>query len=303
MNRQSLKDETITTQVVSPASTRDSQRPVPISTTKHKQISIKTPDKTLRAIISLPNFRNPLIYLVGLAVAETLITFIHPQIGLWAHGVLLVALLVHGGLFARRAQKRFLVALSLLPLTRLLSLSLPLDNIPMIYWYATISAPLLIAAWLVMHLLGYTRQKIGLTTGSWRGLPLHLTIGATGFGFGYLESLLVQREPLVEALVLREVLLPTLILLIFTGFLEEFIFRGLLLRTSLETVGRYAIPYVSLLYAVFHLGYHSCLNFIFAFLVGMFFGYAVLRTRSLLGVSISHGLINVSIFLIYPFLG
>jgi uncharacterized protein len=68
-------------------------------------------------------------------------------------------------------------------------------------------------------------------------------------------------------------------------------------------VGRYAIPYVSLLYAVFHLGYHSCLNFIFAFLVGMFFGYAVLRTRSLLGVSISHGLINVSIFLIYPFLG
>jgi membrane protease YdiL (CAAX protease family) len=37
-------------------------------------------------------------------------------------------------------------------------------------------------------------------------------------------------------------------------------------------------------------------------MTGVFFSYAALRTRSLLGVSMAHGLINITMFLIYPFL-
>jgi uncharacterized protein len=260
------------------------------------------PGKELTAALCLPNLRYPLIYLAGVVLAETVTTSMQPQVGLLLHGGLLIALLVQGSLFARRALQRFLIALSLAPLMRLLSLSLPLFDLPLVYWYAMVGMPLLLATWLAVHVLGYERLKIGLTCGTWRGFPLQLKIGISGLGFGYLQYLVLGPEALVDALVLREMLVPSLILLIFGGFLEELIFRGLLLRAAVETVGRFAILYVSLLYAAFHLGYHSVLNLILVFMIGVFFSYAALRTRSLLGVSMAHGLINLTMFLIYPFL-
>jgi membrane protease YdiL (CAAX protease family) len=36
--------------------------------------------------------------------------------------------------------------------------------------------------------------------------------------------------------------------------------------------------------------------------VGLFFGWVVQRTRSLLGVTLSHGLTNIVLFLVMPYL-
>lgn len=48
------------------------------------------------------------------------------------------------------------------------------------------------------------------------------------------------------------------------------------------------------------IGYGSFTDFVFVLGVGMYFGYIVTRTRSILGVSVAHGLINVSLFLVLP---
>jgi membrane protease YdiL (CAAX protease family) len=42
------------------------------------------------------------------------------------------------------------------------------------------------------------------------------------------------------------------------------------------------------------------LDVIFVFLVAMFFGFVVTRTRSILGVTIAHGLTNVGLFIFFP---
>jgi membrane protease YdiL (CAAX protease family) len=39
----------------------------------------------------------------------------------------------------------------------------------------------------------------------------------------------------------------------------------------------------------------------FVFLVALFFGWAVARTGSLLGVTLSHGIANVVLYVIVPF--
>jgi hypothetical protein len=74
----------------------------------------------------------------------------------------------------------------------------------------------------------------------------------------------------------------------------------LLQSTSLAYLGRHTILYVSAIFAVLHLGYKSVLDLIFVFCVALFFSYVVKYSRSILGVSIAHGLINIGIYLVFP---
>ena len=47
-----------------------------------------------------------------------------------------------------------------------------------------------------------------------------------------------------------------------------------------------------------HLGYRSAWDIVFVFGVAIFFGYLVRRTRSIVGVTLSHGLINILLYLV-----
>ena len=106
----------------------------------------------------------------------------------------------------------------------------------------------------------------------------------------------------MAALRLELIWLPALILLVFTGFLEELIFRCVLQYTALQQLGRLGIPYIAVIYAVFHLGYHSVLDLLFVFGVALVFGWFVWRTGSILGVILSHGLTNITLYLVLPIL-
>jgi LysM repeat protein len=58
--------------------------------------------------------------------------------------------------------------------------------------------------------------------------------------------------------------------------------------------------YAALVSALLYMGVRSSWNLLFVFLVSLAFGVVAARTRSLVGVSISHGLANISFFLIFP---
>jgi len=105
----------------------------------------------------------------------------------------------------------------------------------------------------------------------------------------------------VDSWSLEQVWLPALILLVFTGFLEEYIFRGLMQRAAGAVMARFGLIYVSLLFAVLHIGYRSLADFAFVFCVGLGFSLVAQRTRSIWGVTLAHGLTNITLFLIYPF--
>jgi membrane protease YdiL (CAAX protease family) len=53
---------------------------------------------------------------------------------------------------------------------------------------------------------------------------------------------------------------------------------------------------------VLHFGYHSLLDVVFVFAVAVFFGWVLLRTRSIVGVTLSHGLTKIRLFLVFPLL-
>ncbi len=59
--------------------------------------------------------------------------------------------------------------------------------------------------------------------------------------------------------------------------------------------------YVSGLFAILHMGFLSWLDVIFVFSVALFLSWVVKKTGSLLGVTLSHGITNIMLFLVVPF--
>lgn len=243
----------------------------------------------------------PLAYLLALALAEALTTLLIQPVGLVLHGLLLLGITAHAALEPDHARQRLLLALTLAPLIRILSLSLPLAGLAQIYWYAIVGAPLFVAAFFAVRASGYSAASIGLRV-TRRGLPVQLLIGLTGLLFGFMEYFILRPPALAPALGLQQIIVPAVILTVFTGLLEEVVFRGLMQRAAGDSLGRWGVLYVALVFAVLHFGYKSPADVVFVLAVGLFFGYCVARGGSLLGVTLSHSLTNVVLFLIVPFL-
>jgi uncharacterized protein len=239
-------------------------------------------------------------YLIAITLGELLTTFGDVRLGMASHCLILLALLVHSYLArSRPAECSFWVSMAFAPLIRILSLALPLTGFPLLYWYLIISIPLFFGLGTAARSLGLSWPAMGMTL---RGWPLQLLIGLTGIIFGVVEYVILRPEPLVPVFTWRAILWPAFVLTICTGLLEEMIFRGLMQSTGRATLGRWNLLYISVLFAVLHIGYKSVIDVAFVLVVGYFFAWVVLRTGSLLGVTIAHGLINTVLFLVMPFL-
>jgi membrane protease YdiL (CAAX protease family) len=241
--------------------------------------------------------------LAAFGVAEGVSVFGEPVTGIALHAVVLTALLVASGIGRRAnedATSRLLYSLALVPLIRIVSLAMPLSRFEEAYWFAAAGAPIFVAAAVVMGGLGLRPREVGFTL-SRRALRWQLAVVPLGFVLGFCEYAILRPEPLIGELTPAAFLPPALVLLLFTGVLEEFVFRGVLQRTAGEALGRLDVLYVSLIFAILHLGYRSVTDFFFVFVIALLYGWVVRRTGSIMGVSVSHGITNITLFLLMPF--
>ncbi|UCH42495.1 MAG: CPBP family intramembrane metalloprotease [Dehalococcoidales bacterium] len=242
--------------------------------------------------------KEALIYFLAITISEVITVTVAPLWGIVCHIVVLIALILHSVLVGRQSLQRLLISLALVPLIRIVSLSVPLANIPRAWWYPIIYTPLLIAALEVVRITGYPLKQIGLAVNK---VPVQLTVATSGIAIGVVEYFILKPEPMISEFTWQEILLPALIFLLFTGFVEEFIFRGVLQNTALEEYGNWGIIYISLLFAIVHMIHYSALDIAFVFTVAVYFGWVVKKTGSLLGVSLAHGIANSILYLVVPF--
>jgi membrane protease YdiL (CAAX protease family) len=213
--------------------------------------------------------------------------------------VLLAVFLTHAALVRDQDQRRFLTALALAPLIRILSLTLPLEHVPLIYWYGIIAVPLIIATAVAAQIAGLTWESMGLRL---RSLRVQAAIATFGVVLGTTEYFILRPAALISNPTWTNVWIPALILLLGTGVTEELVFRGVMQSAARGVFRRYTVLYVSLVFAALHIGYRSVVDFVFVLAVGLLFGYVVERTGSILGTSISHGVANIVLYLVVPFL-
>lgn len=248
------------------------------------------------------------VILAAFATAELVITYGYPIPGMAAHALILASLIGAASLLSEVnsdpgavALSRLLYALTLVPLIRILSLSMPLIYFDPPYWYLMAGLPLSVAVLVVMVALGLSPRDVGIAFG--RRLFLQPPVVALGFGLGISEYYILRPEPLIEGLTLHQFIVPALILLVATGFLEELVFRGVLQRIALPVLGPFlSVVYISAVFAILHIGYRSALDMAFVFAIALIYGWAVSKTGSIMGVSLSHGLINIMMFLVVPFI-
>ena len=256
----------------------------------------------VRAVPMMPILA--VLYVVLIAVAELLTVLTDARWGLALHIGIFTALLVQSSLVLDQPYHKLLLALALAPLVRILSLSMPLQDVDLMYWYAIVAVPLMLTALLVARTLGLSWRSLGLTLGfTKRSLRIQVAVVIAGLAFGVAEYFILKPEPLIDEFSWSAFWLPALILLVGTGFNEELVFRGVMQSASSDALGKSAIIYVTVVFAVLHVGYKSVVDVAFVFAVGLMFGLVVAKTRTLLGVTLSHGITNIALYLVVPFLG
>lgn len=260
-----------------------------------------------RAVPLSPTVLLPIAYAIVLLVGEVLVTFVNPVLVFPLHGGLVVAVSLHLAWLARRpvetAESRALTALLLsfvvAPLIRIISLTLPLAQIEPAYRYFFAGVPMALGALLVARTLGLGGEQIGIV---WRKPRLQALAVFGSLGLGLVEFTILRPAPLGALPWTLAGLLPAVAVGIFTGFPEEVIFRGLLQTTARPIMRSGTVLYAATVFAVLHIGYESATDLMFVFAVGLFYGWIFERSRSIVGVSIGHGLANVALFFVAPHL-
>ena len=266
------------------------------------EINNKTKDiKTKRGKnkLSRIDITTLIIYLLALITAESTILFHQISFGLSLEAVILFALLIQSSLTKSYNLSILLRSMMALPIIRIIGLSIPLLQIPTLYWFPIIAIPLFATSFTIMRSQGLSRRNVGLI---WGNIPLQLLIGSTGILLGCIEYTILQPKPLIPVLNIETLIFASIILIISTGFAEELLFRGILQKNAQNVLGPlYGLLYTALLFTALHIGWNSIYDLIFVFAVGLFYGIAFYKTKSIIGTTLSHGISNTFLFLIVPF--
>ncbi len=268
--------------------------------------------------LHLPRWSLGVLALVGVVTAEILVAIPDPmnpgvypyqQYGLLLH-IFLVFLLLFVAVYIQERDLElsvFLVALSLAPLIRIFSLSMPrfwgtapTDTLP---WLAVVGIPLLTAAAAVAYVQQLPPWLLGLGIRSWREVWVQVGLGLTGLPLGLIEYTILRPYAWVPGDTILAVLFGGVVMFVSTGLAEELIFRGIMLRRAMELLGsKKGILFVTCVFSAMHIFYRNPLDLTFVFCVGLLYAGFVVRTKNLWGAIMSHTLANVILYLIAPFL-
>jgi membrane protease YdiL (CAAX protease family) len=243
---------------------------------------------------------EPWAYLLALGLAEAVSDLWQAVFGIWLHAVLAAVLLARG---ARRWDQpigRFYLTISVMPLVRILNFSVSPHFLTGAWYYVAAEAPVLLGVISATRVLELPRSALGLVRP--RSLLLSGAVLVSGLLAGWIERFIIQPPALAPSDGPADIVLPALLLIVFTGFTEEMVFRGLIQQAATKWLGVVpGIVYTTAGWALLHIGWHSPLDVLFVFSVGLLWGAARQWNGSTIDVSIAHGLANIMLFLVLPY--
>jgi len=252
-----------------------------------------------------PEINNEWVYFaipaIAIAFAEILMLLGMEKEALEIHAVVLLGLSFFMIYVKNEEIQKTYLALILLPILRLINLSIPVfyetTLYSLIFIYGLLSIPASIAA---TH-QEFTRIQLGITFKKmWIYAPLSIVLGlliAEG------EYLIIRTNGLIPDLSAFNLLMLSIVMIFFVGLVEEIIFRSILQNRLQMMFGNWAgLIFTSVLFGLMHSGYGSIYEIIYASLVGFLIGYLFYRTRSLPFVAMLHGFINIFLFGVIPLL-
>jgi len=261
-----------------------------------------SPENPLRSYLTAGKEHHILLLpITGIIFAEMLIYAGHPQAGMALHVLTVLLLSLSVMWFPESHVSRSLQALALLPILRLLNMSMPVFSGMTLDFFIFIYLPLLLPVYAVIRHQGMRLSDVGLTP---RKLYIYIPLAIIAGGIiGLGESMVINAGSLIPDLSSENLFRLSLVMILIVGFVEELIFRSLLQTRMGDSFGRLrGLLIASLLFGIMHSGYGTFYEVLYTFSAGMVLGYMFLRTGSLPLVSLTHGFVNIFLFGLIPLL-
>lgn len=236
-------------------------------------------------------------WLALVVLAETVFLVAGLVPGLVA-SILAVACLLLVGLVRPHAPSgRAAIALAVVPLMRVLAISLPSLVVPAWIWYATIGAGVIVATVLAARALHLGAADLGLRRAPAAdiavGLGIGLVLGLTLTVIAGTESVVPDRSPLSMVIV-------TVVIVAGGALSEELLLRGLVQRIGGELVGNGAVAVSTGLTALLYVGSLSIQYVLVMTAYAYVYGSVTRRTGSLTPAIACHGALLWSQLVLWP---
>lgn len=252
-----------------------------------------------------PALKNKGLYLIipvlAIALAEFMIYSGKNIAAMEIHAAILFGLSLSMLYIKNEEIQKTYQALILLPVLRLVNLSMPAFYDVTLYSFVFIYGLLTIPVTIAITHQGFTREQLGITfKRMWLYIPLSIIMGLL-LGVG--EYLIIETNYLIPDISIPTLLVLTLVMVFLVGLVEEIIFRSIL-QNRLEVFlgSRGGLIITSILFGLMHSGYGNMAEIFYTFFVGFIIGFMFYRSRSLPLVTMIHGFINVFLFGVIPHL-
>lgn len=252
-----------------------------------------------------PALKNKGLYLIipvlAIALAEFMIYSGKIIAAMEIHAAILFGLSLSMLYIKNEEIQKTYQALILLPVLRLVNLSMPAFYDVTLYSFVFIYGLLTIPVTIAITHQGFTREQLGITfKRMWLYIPLSIIMGLL-LGVG--EYLIIETNYLIPDISIPTLLVLTLVMVFLVGLVEEIIFRSIL-QNRLEVFlgSRGGLIITSILFGLMHSGYGNMAEIFYTFFVGFIIGFMFYRSRSLPLVTMIHGFINVFLFGVIPHL-
>jgi uncharacterized protein len=244
-------------------------------------------------------------YVGFIAAAEGCIAFVSPFVGTVVYSLLLIVMLTHSVTRFAPEEARgvdsykldstnAIVALAFLPVLRLVSVTAPVGG-------GSAAARHLLVGGILLTAIAWAVWVVRLPIASLRPQYPALEIGVVGLAVPLIFAAYFAIRPDSFAEGSRWTQLGAAALAAaLAAIVEELIFRGFIQSAFARLYGAAAAPFcATALYVIAYLGARPIM-IVYAGVLGLLFGWVVQRTRSLLGVIVSHALLNVGLFALLP---
>lgn len=244
------------------------------------------------------------LYMAGIVCAEACTAFVRADLGIAMYALVLAVLVNHhvfvsgrpvelSGSEDRGRPEDVLLALALVPLLRILSLTMPISELSQPYAYVFTGVPLLLATLLAARAINSSQLWTRLRRHSGQGL-----VALTGIPLGLVAYVIIRPQPIETGWV--AIVVTCVGLVLFSAAVEELLFRGVLQNALYAAFGPVGVLGSPVLFAAVYLGARPVGYAAFAGGMGLLFTWFAFRTRSLLGVVLSHAIVNLSAVVIWP---
>ena len=144
------------------------------------------------------------------------------------------------------------------------------------------------------QLLGFSKEKL---------LKYSLIGMAIGIPLGTVEYLILLPAPAFPTFEVKYLFRDMVYMFLFVGLGEELLFRGLIQQDLTKAFGwEWGLFGASLMFAVMHLTWRSIPELGFVFLAGLVLGFIYWKTKSLVAPIVAHGVNNVILVSVLPYL-